>query len=164
MKNILISSCLLGNRVRYDGGDKFLSSALLDIWRKEGRLIAVCPELSGGFSVPRNAAEIRGGDGSAVLDGAARVIDNQGRDVTDQFIAGARITLQVALDNDCSVAILTENSPSCGASLIYDGSFSGRRRAGVGVTTALLERHGLKVYASQDFHLRAKELSHDLTQ
>lgn len=46
-------------------------------------------------------------------------------------------------------AVLKEKSPSCGSSLIYDGSFTGTLRPGVGVTAALLLRNGITVRNEQ---------------
>ncbi|MFX1677550.1 DUF523 domain-containing protein [Paraburkholderia sp. A2WS-5] len=148
---ILISACLLGSPVRYDGAAKALVHPALDAWRREGRIVSVCPELSGGFGVPRRAAEIaRAESGETVLAGAARVVDIAGVDVTALFLAGARAALQLAREHDCRFALLIDGSPSCGSSVIYDGSFSGQRRAGAGVTAALLRQHGIEVFADSE--------------
>lgn len=146
MEKILVSACLLGQKVRYDGGASRLDADLLTRWQNEGRLVAVCPEVAGGLSVPRAAAEIVGGDGGAVLDDAARLQTEAGADVTQAFIAGARHALEVANSQKLRVAILKSKSPSCGSRQIYDGTFSATRRAGRGVTAELLVRHGLWVY------------------
>ena len=82
LPNILISACLLGNPVRYDGTDLFIDHPLIKKWLNQGRLIAVCPEVEGGMSVPRAPAEIQRGDGKLVLSGKSRVIDSEGEDVT----------------------------------------------------------------------------------
>lgn len=144
--NILISACLLGNPVRYNGTDLLIEHPLLKQWQQQGKLISVCPEVAGGMSVPRAPAEIVGGDGNSVLERHARVIDINGGNVTDSFILGARKALQVTIKNHCVAAILTERSPSCGSSTIYNGSFSGVQKSGMGVTTALLERNGIHVF------------------
>jgi len=144
---ILVSACLLGRRVRFDGGAKRSDDALLAAWREEGRLVPFCPEVEGGLPVPRPPAEIEGGaGGAAVLDGEARVLTRDGRDVTDAFLAGARAALDAAVASGARVAILKEGSPSCGVLTVYDGAFRGRKVAGEGVTTALLERHGIRVF------------------
>jgi len=41
---ILLSACLSGHLVRYNGTDKSCSSDLLQHWRKEGRLVTHCPQ------------------------------------------------------------------------------------------------------------------------
>lgn len=143
---ILISACLLGNPVRYDGTDLFLDHPLIKKWLDQERLIAVCPEVEGGMSIPRAAAEITNGDGKSVLGGKSRVMDSEGEDVTNSFIKGALKTLKMALDNDCVAAILTEHSPSCGSNKVYDGTFTKTKRDGVGVTTSMLEQNHIPVF------------------
>ncbi|MEV0595328.1 DUF523 domain-containing protein [Nonomuraea cavernae] len=147
MERILVSACLMGRRVRYDGGAKTSSDAVLAAWRREGRLVPFCPEVEGGLAVPRPAAEIEGGlGGAAALAGDARVLTADGSDVTARFLAGARAALDAARARGVRLAVLKEGSPSCGALAVYDGTFSGRRVPGRGVTTALLERHGVRVF------------------
>ena len=144
--NILISACLLGDPVRYDGTDLFIDHPLIKKWLDQERLIAVCPEVEGGMSVPRAPAEIVNGDGKSVLGGKSRVMDSEGEDVTNSFIKGALKTLKMALDNDCVAAILTEHSPSCGSNKVYDGTFTKTKSDGVGVTTSMLEQNHIPVF------------------
>lgn len=66
-QNILISACLLGNPVRYNGTDLLLDHPLLKQWHKEGKLISICPEVAGGLPAPRPPAEVVNGDGNTVL-------------------------------------------------------------------------------------------------
>lgn len=143
---ILVSACLLGNKVRYDGSDKASdNNALADLVAR-GQVIAVCPEVASGLGVPRLPAEIQNGDGTAVLANQAQVLDSAGKEVTKAFISGAQQALQLAQANNIKVAILKARSPSCGNEQIYDGTFSKALRDGQGVTAALLERHGIKVF------------------
>ncbi|MGW0447019.1 DUF523 domain-containing protein, partial [Streptosporangium sandarakinum] len=162
MERILVSACLMGRRVRYDGAAKTSDDALLAAWRKEGRLIPFCPEVSGGLPVPRPAAEIEGGaGGAAVLDGAARVLTAAGADVTGAFLAGAHAALEAARASGVRLAILKEASPSCGSLVVHDGAFGGGRVPGDGVTTALLLRHGIAVFGEDriaEAGLRLREL------
>ncbi|WP_214320625.1 DUF523 domain-containing protein [Nonomuraea sediminis] len=147
MERILVSACLMGRKVRYDGRAKTSSDAQLAAWREEGRLVPFCPEVEGGLPTPRPAAEIEGGvGGAAVLSGAARVLATDGSDVTGEFLAGAQAALAVASSFGIRVAVLKEGSPSCGALSIYDGTFRGRRTPGQGVTAALLELNGIRVF------------------
>jgi uncharacterized protein YbbK (DUF523 family) len=147
VEKILVSACLMGRKVRYDGSAKTSSAAVLADWRAEGRLVSFCPEVAGGLPVPRPAAEIEGGaGGAAVLAGTARVLTSGGEDVTAEFVAGARAALEAARSAGARMAVLKEGSPSCGTLAIYDGSFAGRKNPGQGVTTALLERHGIRVF------------------
>jgi uncharacterized protein YbbK (DUF523 family) len=116
---------------------------------KEGKAIPVCPEQLGGLPTPRNPAEIVGGDGFDVLDGKARVIDNQGNDVTKMFIDGAYQALRIAQTVGATEAILKERSPSCGSHQIYNGTFSKTKKKGAGVTAALLIRNGIRVQSEE---------------
>lgn len=150
MDKILVSACLLGGKVRYNGSYRLDGHPILARWQAEGRVVPLCPEIAAGFSTPRPPAELRGSaDGADVLAGRAKVLEATGRDVTALYVAAARIALGVAQDNGCRYAVLTEGSPSCGSSFVHDGSFSGRRVAGRGTTTALLEENGIEVF-SQD--------------
>ena len=145
---ILVSSCLAGLKVRYNGSDSLDNRIKRLI--VEGKAITVCPELLGGFSTPREPAEIIGGDGDNVLNGQAKVVEMSGRDVTELYIKGAYVTLIKAQELGVTTIILKEYSPSCGSSMIYNGEFKGKKSYGVGVTTALLRRNGLKVISEEN--------------
>jgi uncharacterized protein YbbK (DUF523 family) len=147
---ILISACLLGYAVRYDGNSKPLVHPAIDRWRDEGRLVTICPELAGGMSVPRPPAEIENGmTGADVLAGRARVMEVTGGDVTAAFVAGAHAALEFAQAHGCTHALLIDGSPSCGSGFIYDGAFAGRKHAGTGVTAALFEDAGIRVFSDR---------------
>jgi uncharacterized protein YbbK (DUF523 family) len=143
---VLVSSCLLGEPVRYHGGDARLASGILDRWRAEGRLVPTCPEAAGGLPVPRPPAEMVGGDGRSVLKGEAHVRDRTGADVTQAFAQGARSALEAGVVGGARLAILKDGSPSCGTTFVYDGTFRGQRSQGLGVTAALLEQAGIRVF------------------
>jgi uncharacterized protein YbbK (DUF523 family) len=145
---ILVSACLLGRPVRYNGSARTLIHPTLEVWRAEGRLVSLCPELAGGFATPRPPAEIEGGrSGLDVLSGRARVIESTGADVTSLYIRGAEAALALARSNGCVLALLVDGSPSCGSGFIHDGGFAGRKQLGAGVTTALLRDNGIAVFA-----------------
>lgn len=150
MRRILVSACLMGRPVRYDGSGKPLADPRLARWQAEGRLVSVCPELLGGLTVPRPPAEIRGGSGTDVLDGKARIVTTTGEDVTADYVAGAQAALATARAQGCRFALLIDRSPSCGSRQIYDGSFSGRLGPGEGVTAALLRAGGIAVFSDAD--------------
>ena len=154
---VLVSRCLLGHRVRYDGGASG-PYALLAQWQAEGRVIALCPEVAGGLPTPRAAAEIPGGQGVEVLAGKAAVITTEGEDVTEAFVSGARQALALVERHGIRLAILKANSPSCGNRLTYDGSFSGVKVEGQGVTAALLTRAGVQVFSELELEEAAKAL------
>ncbi|WP_108651645.1 DUF523 domain-containing protein [Dongshaea marina] len=147
MEKILISACLMGDKVRYDGGDKQLSHPLIKQLRQQQRLIPCCPEVAAGLPIPRPPCEISGvGGGSGVLDQQDRIITREHDDYTQAFIQGALMALALCQQYGIRFAILTENSPSCGSGTIYDGSFCGNKVPGSGVTTALLIKHGVRVF------------------
>lgn len=145
----MVSACLVGQPVRYHGGDVPCPSPVLDRWRTEGRLVVACPETAAGLPVPRPPAEIAGGDGAAVLAGTAVVGDTTGADLTRAFLAGARATLALAQALGVRVAVLKDGSPSCATSYIHDGTFRGQRDQGQGVTAALLSQSGIRVFSEQ---------------
>jgi uncharacterized protein YbbK (DUF523 family) len=146
MQKILVSRCLLGHRVRYDGGASGPFDQL-EQWVAEGRVIALCPEVAGGLPTPRAAAEIPGGQGVEVLDGTARVITTEGDDVSAEFLSGAHQALELVQKHAIRIAVLKANSPSCGNLLTYDGTFNGVKVSGEGVTAALLTRNGVQVFS-----------------
>lgn len=154
---VLVSRCLLGHRVRYDGGASGPYAQLAQ-WQDEGRVIALCPEVAGGLPTPRAAAEIPGGQGSAVLAGNAPVMTTEGEDVTEAFVSGARQALALVERHGIRIAILKANSPSCGNVLTYDGSFSGIKVKGQGVTAALLTSAGVQVFSELELEQAASAL------
>lgn len=145
MQKILVSRCLLGHRVRYDGGAHGPFDQLQQ-WLDEGRVVALCPEVAGGLPTPRAPAEIRGGQGGAVLEGRLPVLTIEGDDVTAAFLDGAEQALALVRQHGIRLALLKARSPSCGNQENYDGSFSGVRVSGEGVTAAALKRAGVKVF------------------
>lgn len=148
MQFILVSACLLGEQVRYNGSDKLCDHAIMQRWLREGRVVSFCPEVAGGLSVPRPPAEIiNGAGGLSVLAVIAAVVDSTARDVSIQFRAGAHLALERARAMGIRAAVLKEGSPSCGTSFIYDGTFTGTRVSSLGVTAAPLQQAGVKVFS-----------------
>ncbi len=147
MEKILISACLAGKRVRYDGKKLPIKKNQIYQWYRQGRLVIVCPEVSGGLHIPRPAAQIVGGTGHDVLSGNARVIDIDQNDVTRSFVKGAHDTLLLAQKCNIRVAVFKEKSPSCGVGQIYDGTFSSSLMPGSGVTVALLKENNVQVFS-----------------
>jgi uncharacterized protein YbbK (DUF523 family) len=157
--NILISACLLGRPVRYDGKGKPLHDPLIERWKAEGRLVSYCPEQAGGLPTPRPPAEIEGGmNGEDVLAGRARVMEVTGGDVTEAFVEGGKKAVAFAQEQGCDAALLIDGSPSCGSGFIYDGSFSGTRHPGFGVTAALMRRAGIKVFSDRELERLAAHI------
>lgn len=145
---VLVSACLAGRACRFDGSANPDDEVARLV--SEGRAVLVCPEEDGGLGTPRPPAEIVGGDGADVLAGRARVVTKGGRDVTEEYVAGARIALQAARDAGAERAILKARSPSCGTGCVYDGTFTRTPRDGDGVTAALLIAEGIRVISEED--------------
>ncbi|MEJ6390843.1 DUF523 domain-containing protein [Gymnodinialimonas sp. 2307UL20-7] len=159
MEKILVSACLLGAPVRYDGRAKTLDDVLLSTWRAEGRLISLCPEIAAGLPTPRAPAEIApGATADDVLRGRRSIYDCDGVDMTADFINGAALALQVAQDHSCRFALLTDGSPSCGSTRVYSGDFNGQSHAGEGVVAARLRAAGVRVFAQHQISALARAL------
>lgn len=137
---LLVSACLLGLPTRYDGGHRRREKAVRAL--RERTLVPFCPEQLGGLPTPRPPAEIEGGSGADVLDGRARVVAADGRDVTARYLRGARTAAAMAEMFGCRRAVLKEGSPACGVGRIVR---EGSDVAGSGVTAALLHREGIQL-------------------
>ncbi len=148
MIRVLVSACLLGERVRYDGKGASSDGDWLARWAEESRIVPFCPEVAAGLSIPRLPAEIEP-DATAeeVLAGRARIRRSDGVNVTGAFLRGARLAAEAARTAGVRLAVLKDRSPSCGVASIHDGSFRGRTKPGQGVAAALLVRHGIRVFS-----------------
>jgi uncharacterized protein YbbK (DUF523 family) len=138
MEKILVSACLLGDKVRYDGGSNpvgFLSELA-----KRFQIVPFCPEVEGGLAIPRDPAEISGN----------RVVTKNGVDVTANYHEGAQKALTLCKFFGIRYAILKDGSPACGPRQIHDGKFDGLKIDGLGVTARLLVANGIKVFAETD--------------
>ena len=138
MKKILVSACLFGNNCRYKG-DNCLSEKLLDLG-KDNVLIPVCPEQLGGLPTPRHPAERIG----------EKVISDIGVDVTEEYERGANLAVEIAKANAVDYCVLKANSPSCGKGVLYDGTFTGGKREGNGVTVDKLLAEGFTVVTENE--------------
>jgi len=147
---ILISRCFLGDKVRYNGEQKRLEQSLIALWQKQNRFVAICPEVSGGLSIPREPAEQDLASG--------QVFTQTGVNVTIQFNDGAQQSLALCKKHQLRFALLKESSPSCGSTFIYDGSFSNKKINGQGVTSRLLTQAGIKVFSEHNITALAKLL------
>lgn len=138
MEKILISACLVGDKTRYDGHTNYNPKIVALLEKYE--LVPFCPEVEGGLTIPRNPSE-RVGD---------RVKMNNGKDVTKQFQKGAELAMNICDYLGIKVVILKDGSPSCGSTEIYDGTFSGKKIPGMGVTAEMFKRKGIKVLTEND--------------
>ena len=147
---ILISACLAGRNVKYNGSNNAVPWLCEWVERHKEQVLLVCPEVMGGLPTPRLPAEIQSREASS---GAGpekrRVVNKAGEDVTEQFLLWAEKVLGLVKQHHITSAILKANSPSCSGFYIYDGTFSGTKIAGQGITAALLIEHGVKVYSEE---------------
>lgn len=138
MERIIVSACLLGVSCRYDGKsvpcEKVI--ALMDKYT----LIPVCAEILGGLATPRVPSEIADG----------KVINKEGADVTENYLRGAKEVLRLCKLYGAKKAILKEKSPSCGVNLIYDGTFSGTLKSGMGICSSLLAENGIEIFSEDN--------------
>lgn len=135
---VLVSACLVGVNCKYNGGNNY-NEKIMELV-KNGEAILVCPEQLGGLTTPRNPSEISNG----------KVIMNNGHDVTSNFNRGAKEVLELAKRLNIKKAILKSKSPSCGHGLIYDGTFSGKKIIGNGITAQLLIDNGIEVITEDE--------------
>ena len=135
---IMVSACLLGDNVKYNGGNNRHEKVLEYI--KGHEVVPVCPEMLGGLPVPRALGEIQ--------DGIVR--NEDGTSVDYEYRTGAAKALEIAESERIDMAILQSRSPSCGVNQIYDGSFTGRKIKGMGVFARLLSEKGYKVVDAED--------------
>lgn len=135
---ILVSACLLGAKVRYDGKTKKepLAQELLNYYD----IIPICPEMDGGLDCPRPAGELKDG----------KVFDQKGKDLSAYYRRGASLAQEIARSKHIKMAVLKDNSPSCGSTQVHDGSFSGRLIMGSGLTAAALKEIGVKIYTENN--------------
>ncbi len=148
-KRYFISACLLGQKVRYDGQNCLVRELVAHLIPEQ--YVSLCPEISGGLPTPRPPAEIQKASGKDVLNNKASVKDREGVNVSDAFIQGAYTALTLAQAHQVTHAVLKANSPSCGSDLIYDGTFTGHKIQGEGVTAALFRKHGIVVMTEDEF-------------
>ncbi len=154
MEKILISSCLLGEKVRYDGKIISCTDPLLKKWKDEGRLIPFCPEVASGLPIPRDPVEIQAN---------AKVLTADSTDLTANLIDGANQALELAKLHNIKIAILKERSPSCASQEIYDGSFSGTIISGSGITATKLRENGIEVFSEEQLDL-VRDLERSLSR
>ncbi|MCY1635437.1 DUF523 domain-containing protein [Marinifilum sp. D737] len=140
---IIVSSCLAGVKCRYDGNDNLVAEIKELVL--SGKAIALCPEELGGLSTPRTPCEI------VKENNQLKVMTKDRVDCTAQFLLGAEKVAEIAKILDCKQAILKANSPSCGFGMIYDGSFTGKKIKGKGLTAKLLSKQGIEIKIETNF-------------
>ena len=134
---LLISACLVGENVKYDGGNNLIDQ--LDKLKEHFELQYICPEVQGGLTIPRLPCEI-------TSFSPLKIENEYGIDLKDHFIDGSKIALELAQRLGIKYALLKSKSPSCGNDKIYDGTFSGNLIDAMGITAKTLHDHGIKVF------------------
>lgn len=140
---IVVSSCLCGINCKYSGENNLNENALKLV--NQGKAVPICPEQLGGLKTPRNPAEI------IEKAGEIKVVTEAGADVTDEFLLGAKRSLEIAKVLGAKKAILQRRSPSCGFGKIYDGTFSGKLIPGNGLTVRLFLENGIEVISDEEY-------------
>lgn len=140
MQNVLISACLLGVDCKYNGSNNKLDDEIIHSLKEKYNLIPVCPEIMGGMPTPRNPVEIKGG----------KVFDYDGEEFTKEFEKGSEEVLKLAKLYNSSIAILKENSPSCGSNYIYDGTFNHQKIKGMGIAAQKLSKENIKLFSEEN--------------
>lgn len=135
---IAVSACLLGHNCKYNGGNN-RSQSVLD-YVEGHEVIAVCPEVAGGLSVPRSPVELQNG----------KAINADGEDVTAFFRRGIEKTMAKLTEEAVALAILQPRSPSCGCKQIYDGTFSKVLIDGKGMFAQALADAGIPTMDGND--------------
>ncbi len=134
---ILVSACLVGINCKYSGGNNY-NQKIFDLV-KEGKAIPICPEQLGGLNTPRKPVELK------VINGKRYAIDNEGKNLTENFERGALEVLNLAKKLNIGKAILQPRSPSCGVNKIYSGNFDNKLVDGNGILAELLKQNGIDV-------------------
>jgi len=133
-----VSSCLLGVRVRFDGGHK-RSDFLVDTLGSFVEFVPVCPEVEIGLGIPRETLRlVRSSDATRV----ARLVSNEtGIDHSDRMNSYAQRRIIALGPEELSGYVLKKDSPSCGMERVRIYGPSGMpTRDGSGLFAAVLIR------------------------
>ncbi len=123
-----ISSCLAGEKVRYDGGHRW-EPFLTETLGKYVEFVPVCPEVAGGLGAPREPMRLVGS-----LEAPRLVALRTGRDLTGTMEACARRLVGDLEGEGLWGFILKSRSPSCGrAGVKVYGAKGPAVRTGVGI-------------------------------
>jgi uncharacterized protein YbbK (DUF523 family) len=143
---IFVSACLVGYNCRYNNKNTLVQE--LKGLYEQGFLFPICPELMCALGVPRDPVYIDGNRGEDVLTGKARVVSENGADLTRKFIDSAQKCVQLANVFSITKAILKDKSPSCGVSRTYTATGVQPQR---GVTAAALHQAGITLYDENSY-------------
>lgn len=139
---ILVSSCLLGELVRWHGRKSNIPKIVKNLLNKQNnkinlfneqnniKIISACPEILGGLSVPRSPVKRIGNRVYETCSDKKNRKFVTGKEVTNYFLKGAEETLKLCLQYNIKKAILCKWSPSCDIT---------------GITGKLLTLNGIKI-------------------
>ena len=129
-----VSTCLLGEHVRFDGGHK-RDPFLVDTFGRYVEWVAVCPEVEAGLGVPRESMHLR-----RIEDQVRLVTTKTGIDHTDTMRNYAARRVAALRAHDLCGYVLKKSSPSCGMERVKIYGRSGPVASGRGLfAEALLQ-------------------------
>jgi uncharacterized protein YbbK (DUF523 family) len=127
-----VSACLLGERVRWDGGDK-RDAFVVDVLGRRVRFVPVCPEVEIGMGVPRPPVRlVRGAGAPRMVDAAS------GKDWTEVMTLHVERRVKALARAGLDGFVLKSGSPSCGHA---DVRVHGARRPDSGLFAAALAKY-----------------------
>jgi len=131
-----ISSCLLGEKVRYDGGHK-LDQFLIERLGRQVKFISICPEVECGFGVPREATRLEGAPASP------RMVTIETRtDRTARIVVWSQQKMKQLEEADISGFVFKSKSPSCGKARVkVFGAPGTPRKEGIGLFARVFMDH-----------------------
>jgi len=141
-EKILVSRCLLGENVRYDGGNCLVNKSKLAKIEKNFEIIPICPEVLAGMSIPREPIELINNS----------IYNEKNEKLDDMFIPVFNYLKILIVKNKIKYALLKEFSPSCGVHEVYDGTFSGKTVSGMGLVTSFLKKEGVTVFSEYEMN------------
>jgi len=131
-----ISTCLLGERVRYDGGHKW-DRFLTDTLGQYVEYVSVCPEVECGLPVPRESMHLEGDPDSPRL-----VTSRTKQDLTEQMVQWARQRVIELEKEDLCGFIFKSDSPSSGMERVRVYNEKGMpSKKGVGIFARIFMEH-----------------------
>ena len=135
---IVVSACLLGENCKYNGGNNYCPAVVAFAEGKD--VIPVCPEMEAGYGCPRTPIEI--------VDGV--LFDKNGNNVDAPMRRAIAEILQRLAGQEISWVVRKSRSPTCGVRQVYDGTFSGTLKDGMGLFAQALQEAGISVVDSEE--------------
>jgi uncharacterized protein YbbK (DUF523 family) len=146
-----VSSCLLGNQVRYDGGHKHAPD-ITDCLGRFFRFVPVCPEVGCGLPTPREPMRLEGDPAAPRLMATGSRID-----LTERMLAWCRARVMEMEGEEVCGFIFKKGSPSCGLAQVpvYDDGAAG---SGSGLFAGIVTAHFPLLPVEEEGRLRDPDL------